>query len=110
MNVVDSLIGNICLDDEIYVKLLIYFFNKDYFFLRIGVSNCECMVVKNLIYIMFILIVIEMYIFDFWCLMLLVIEIGDGKEILFLCNYKFEGYRKWKDLSLENIIFILFNL
>uniref|UniRef100_A0A8W8KE40 SUEL-type lectin domain-containing protein n=1 Tax=Magallana gigas TaxID=29159 RepID=A0A8W8KE40_MAGGI len=105
----DSLTGNICSDDEIHAKPPIYLSNKDYPLPRTGASNCECMVVKNPTYTTLTLTAIEMYIFDSRCSMSLVIETGDGEEISFPCNYKLEGYRKWKDLSSENTTFTLSN-
>lgn len=109
LNVVDSLTGNICSDDEIHAKPPIYLSNKDYPLPRTGASNCECMVVKNPTYTTLKLTAIEMHIFDSRCSMSLVIETGDGEEISFPCNYKLEGYRKWKDLSSENTTFTLSN-
>ncbi|XP_065935859.1 uncharacterized protein [Magallana gigas] len=105
----DSLTGNICSDDEIHAKPPIYLSNKDYPLPRTGASNCECMIVKNPMYTTLTLTAIEMYIFDTRCSMSLVIETGDGEEISFPCNYKLEGYRKWKDLSSENTTFTLSN-
>lgn len=109
LNIVDSLTGNICSDDEIHAKPPIYLSNKDYPFPRTGASDCECMIVKNPKYTTLTLTAIEMYLFDSQCSMSLMIETGDGEETSFPCNYKLEGYRKWMDLSSDNTTFTLSN-